>query len=204
MARLPRLTLAAHPHHVIQRGNNRQPICLDSEDFQFLKDVLAQAAQRYRVAVHAFVLMDNHFHLLVKPNAIGALSHAIGWLGQFYVRAFNLRHRHCGAMARALQILSGSGDYRWSSVPTHLARARSAHHSTPALPRDGERPLRARPCLSTMAGRRHRTRRPAAPKHICQPGTRARREGLQHMVETTLGRPATCRSRGRPRQVGLR
>ncbi len=86
MARLPRLTLAAHPHHVIQRGNNGQPICLDRENFQFLKDVLAQSAQRYHVAVHAFVLMDNHFHLLATPPTDDALPKMMQALGRSYVR----------------------------------------------------------------------------------------------------------------------
>ena len=98
MARLPRLTLAAHPHHVIQRGNNGQPICLDREDFQFLKDVLAQSAQRYHVAVHAFVLMDNHFHLLATPPTDDALPKMMQALGRSYVRYFNDRHLRTGTL----------------------------------------------------------------------------------------------------------
>ena len=98
MARLPRLTLAAHPHHVIQRGNNGQPICLDREDFQFLKDVLAQSAQRYHVAVHAFVLMDNHFHLLATPPTDDALPKMMQALGRSYVRYFNNRHGRTGTL----------------------------------------------------------------------------------------------------------
>jgi putative transposase len=98
MARLPRLTLAAHPHHVIQRGNNRQPICLDSADFQALKDVLAACAQRYQVAVHAFVLMDNHFHLLLTPPTDDALPKMMQALGRSYVRYFNDRHQRTGTL----------------------------------------------------------------------------------------------------------
>jgi putative transposase len=89
MARLPRLTLAAHPHHVIQRGNNRQPICLDSADFQTLKEVLGECARRYQVAVHAFVLMDNHFHLLATPQTAQGLPQMMQAVGRSYVRYFN-------------------------------------------------------------------------------------------------------------------
>ena len=67
MARLPRLTLPGHLHHVILRGNNRQPIFHGAEDFQALLALLVDNAQKYAVAVHAYVLMDNHFHLLVTP-----------------------------------------------------------------------------------------------------------------------------------------
>jgi putative transposase len=98
MARLPRLTLAAHPHHVIQRGNNRQPICMDAADFQVLKDVIAESARRYQVAVHAFVLMDNHFHLLVTPPTDEALPKMMQALGRSYVRYFNDRHQRSGTL----------------------------------------------------------------------------------------------------------
>lgn len=98
MARLPRLTLAAHPHHVIQRGNNRQSICLDRTDFQTLKDVLAASAQRHQVAVHAFVLMDNHFHLLATPPTDDALPKMMQTLGRSYVRYFNDRHQRTGTL----------------------------------------------------------------------------------------------------------
>ncbi|WP_294771744.1 transposase [uncultured Rhodoferax sp.] len=98
MARLPRLTLAAHPHHVVQRGNNRQPICLDAADFQTLKDVVAESAKRYHVAIHAFVLMDNHFHLLVTPPTDDALPKMMQALGRSYVRYFNDRHQRSGTL----------------------------------------------------------------------------------------------------------
>ncbi len=42
--------------------------------------------------------MDNHFHLLLTPDAVGTLSRAMGWIGQSYVQAFNLRHGRCGAL----------------------------------------------------------------------------------------------------------
>nr|WP_315473731.1 transposase [uncultured Rhodoferax sp.] len=98
MARLPRLTLAAHPHHVIQRGNNRQPICLDNADFQTLKDVLGECARQHQVAVHAFVLMDNHFHLLATPPTDEALPKMMQALGRSYVRYFNDRHQRSGTL----------------------------------------------------------------------------------------------------------
>ncbi len=98
MARLPRLTLAAHPHHIIQRGNNRQAICLDSADFHALKDALDTSAQRFQVAVHAFVLMDNHFHLLATPPTDEALPKMMQALGRNYVRYFNDRHLRSGTL----------------------------------------------------------------------------------------------------------
>lgn len=108
------------------------------------------AFRDHDIALHAFVLTDNHFHLLLTPGALGTLSLAMGRVGQSYVQAFNLRHMRCGALwqGRFGSCLVQSGrylltvmryielhpvraamvdrpqDYRWSSVHTHLTRAR--------------------------------------------------------------------------------
>ena len=68
MARLPRLTVAGYPHHVIQRGNDRQPIVRDDQDRQRLLDLWFEHARTFKVAIHAYVIMDNHFHLLATPE----------------------------------------------------------------------------------------------------------------------------------------
>lgn len=68
MARLPRLTLPGYPHHVVQRGNNGQPIFASAADYQTLLDLLDENARKFDVAIHAYVLMGNHFHLLATPQ----------------------------------------------------------------------------------------------------------------------------------------
>ena len=67
MARLSRLALAGVPCHVIQRGNNRQVTFFADEDYAVYLDKLQDYADKYQVAVHAYVLMTNHVHLLVTP-----------------------------------------------------------------------------------------------------------------------------------------
>jgi putative transposase len=89
MARLPRLTLANHPHHVIQRGNNRQPIFANAADYKTLLDLLEESAKKFEVAVHAYVLMSNHFHLLVTPQTAEGLPKMMQAVGRSYVRYFN-------------------------------------------------------------------------------------------------------------------
>ena len=98
MARLPRLTLPGHLHHVIQRGNNRQPIFQDGEDFQAMLALLADNALQHGVAVHAYVLMDNHFHLLVTPPSADALPQMMQAVGRRYVQYFNRRHARTGTL----------------------------------------------------------------------------------------------------------
>lgn len=98
MARLPRLSLAGHAHHVIQRGNNRQPIFSDSADRQTMLDLLDEHARKLDVALHAYVLMDNHFHLLVTPATSEALPSLMQAVGRRYVRYFNDRMQRTGTL----------------------------------------------------------------------------------------------------------
>ncbi|MDY0107530.1 MAG: transposase [Giesbergeria sp.] len=98
MARLPRLTLPGYPHHIIQRGNNRQAIFVDRQDYDTMLALLADNARTYGVAIHAYVLMGNHFHLLATPASAEALPRMMQAVGRSYVRAFNQRHGRSGTL----------------------------------------------------------------------------------------------------------
>jgi putative transposase len=98
MARLPRLTVAGYPHHVILRGNNRQAIFVDDQDRQDLLAMLAEYAAVEQVDVHAYVLMDNHLHLLLTPRKDGGMPRLMQALGRRYVRQFNRRHGRSGTL----------------------------------------------------------------------------------------------------------
>ncbi len=98
MARLPRLTVPGYPHHVIQRGNNRQAIFVDDTDREFMLGLLGEYAPACRVAVHAYVLMGNHLHLLATPEAADGLPKLMQSVGRRYVRHFNDRHGRTGTL----------------------------------------------------------------------------------------------------------
>jgi putative transposase len=98
MARQPRLTVAAYPHHVIQRGNDRQAIVRDDADRRRLLALWQEHAQTFQVAIHAYVIMDNHFHLLLTPSTDQALPQMMQSVGRAYVRYFNLRHQRSGTL----------------------------------------------------------------------------------------------------------
>jgi putative transposase len=98
MARLPRLTLAGYPHHIIQRGNNRQPIVVDPADREKLLGLIDEAARKFGVAIHSYVLMDNHFHLLATPQSAEGIPQAMQAIGRSYVRYFNDRHSRTGTL----------------------------------------------------------------------------------------------------------
>ncbi|MFZ3082218.1 REP-associated tyrosine transposase [Rhodoferax ferrireducens] len=98
MARLPRLTLPGYPHHIIQRGNNRQAIFATKADYQTMLDLLAENARKYDVAVHAYVLMSNHFHLLATPHTADGLPQMMQAVGRRYVRYFNDSQKRSGTL----------------------------------------------------------------------------------------------------------
>jgi putative transposase len=98
MARLARLSLPGLPHHIIQRGNNGQPIFKTSADYQRMLAILQEQAQEFQVAVHAYVLMDNHFHLLVTPQTEVGLSPMMQAVGRAYVRYFNDTYQRTGTL----------------------------------------------------------------------------------------------------------
>ena len=98
MARLPRLTLPGYPHHVIQRGNNGQPIFEETSDYEALLTMLHENSRKFGVALHAYVLMSNHFHLLATPDATDGLPRMMQGVGRSYVRYFNQRQRRTGTL----------------------------------------------------------------------------------------------------------
>jgi putative transposase len=90
--------LAGYAHHVIQRGNNRQAIFLTDEDRRFMLALLQEAAHIHQVAVHAYVLMSNHFHLLLTPQTDEGVPKMMQSVGRRYVRYFNDRTRRSGTL----------------------------------------------------------------------------------------------------------
>jgi putative transposase len=98
VARLPRLTLPGYPHHVIQRGNNRQTIFASPADYQALLDLLDENAKKFAVALHAYVLMGNHFHLLATPQTADGLPQMMQAVGRRYVRYFNDSQQRSGTL----------------------------------------------------------------------------------------------------------
>lgn len=98
MARRPRLVIAGYPHHLIVRGNNRQDIFLDDGDRRRFRALLGEVMGEAGVAIHGYVLMTNHVHLVVTPDDSAALSGAMQRLGRRYVRYFNDRHLRSGTL----------------------------------------------------------------------------------------------------------
>jgi putative transposase len=141
MPRLPRFFVPGLPLHVILRGNNRAPIFRAPEDCLFYRACLSNASRRHGVAIHAYVLMTNHVHVLATPASPTSMPKTMQAVGQVYVRYFNAIHERTGtlfegrykaaivdddgyllACMRYIElnpvragIVALPGDYRWSS-----------------------------------------------------------------------------------------
>lgn len=82
-------------YHVLSRGNERREIFRDEKDHLRFLDTLGRMVERFKLEVHAYVLMKNHFHLLIHTKEAN-LSRAIQWLEVSYSVWFNRRHQRSG------------------------------------------------------------------------------------------------------------
>lgn len=150
MPRRARVTIPGVAYHVVQRGNNRLPCFFSEPDYRFYLECLRAGAQRYRCAIHAYVLMTNHVHLLLSVDEPAGLSQLMRYVGSRYVQRINRVHERCGtlwesrfrssivqtekhlmACYRYIElnpvragIVEHPADYPWSSCIGHVTGAR--------------------------------------------------------------------------------
>ena len=98
MARLPRLVVPFQPHHIIQHGNDRQLIFREADDYQRFLAALKESAREFKVAIHAYVLMPNHLHLLASPSSAEGLAQMMQRVGRYYVPWYNAKYARTGSL----------------------------------------------------------------------------------------------------------
>lgn len=146
MARIARVVLPGYPHHITQRGNRRQDVFFQKNDYVYYLSELRRWCEHESIEIWAYCLMTNHVHLIVKPEKKSNLGKAIGETHRRYTRMINFRKGWRGYLwqgrfasfpmdeewlYRALAyvelnpVKAGMVDhpweYRWSSVHAHLA-----------------------------------------------------------------------------------
>jgi putative transposase len=152
MPRKQRMYQPGIPSHIVQRGNDRKPCFFEYENYLFFLDCLENAIRRYQVAVHAYVLMTNHIHLLMTPSTESGISRVMQLVGNRYVQYINKKYgrtgtlwegRHKASLVDAQRYLltcyryiemnpvragmvGHPGDYRWSSYRHHVGESRSS------------------------------------------------------------------------------
>ena len=151
MARALRIDIAGAWYHGMNRGHRGGALFLDDTDRRRFLGAVAELPERFGLEVHAFVLMDNHYHLLVRTRE-AHLSHAMRWLNVSYAVKFNWAHRCRGTVfqgrfksvliqqeSKAVEVLSRARkrtDYTWSGTWTYAGEVRYLY--------DGRRVLQER------------------------------------------------------------
>ncbi|MFC1829319.1 transposase [Thermodesulfobacteriota bacterium] len=147
MARPWRIEYEGALYHILSRGNQKQDIFLSDVDRRLFLDTLGEMTSRYDIDIYAYVLMNNHYHLLLKTH-LANLSKAMQWFGTTYTRRFNIRHDRVGHLFQGRYksfmvendayltqlscyihrnplragIIPRLAEYSWSSYPTYAYR----------------------------------------------------------------------------------
>ncbi|MEH2485893.1 transposase [Bradyrhizobium sp. AZCC 2230] len=145
MARLARVVIPGHPHHVTQRGNGRARTFFGDDDYALYRDLLATNCRAAGVEVWAWCLMPNHVHLILVPSDTDGLRRALArvhrsyagviqarrkrtghfWQGRFGAVAMDEDHlaaalRHVSLNPVRARLVKRAQDWRWSSTRAHL------------------------------------------------------------------------------------
>jgi len=95
MTRPLRIEFKGAVYHITSRGNARQAIFLDEKDFADFLRILSSVLKRYHFLLHAYCLMNNHYHLLME-TPYANLSKGMRQLNGLYTQRFNKRHQRVG------------------------------------------------------------------------------------------------------------
>jgi REP-associated tyrosine transposase len=112
MSRPWRIEYPGALYHVMSRGNERKPIFRDTDDRLLFLDLLGKASDRFDIEIYAYVLMTNHYHILLKTNESN-LSRSMQWFGATYTRRYNIHHKRSGHLfqGRFKSFLIQNDDY---------------------------------------------------------------------------------------------
>lgn len=230
MSRSPRITIPAYPHHIIQRGNNRQAMFFADDDYRFFIDCLRQAKSKCCSRIYAYVLMTNHIHLLVEPAEIGDLGRFMQSVGRRYVRYINAKYQRSGTLwegrfksaavsrdeylivcSRYIELnpvraglVTHPKDYRWSSYQ-HRAMGRSDNllDDDPWYTGLGTTAEERRARYGGWIESEINQGEWAEIRQSTQRGRLIGREAFQKQVEAMTGRRLAGESRGRPKKPAV-
>ena len=145
MPRQPRYFLSDYPQHIVIRGVNKQDTFFEPDDYEHFKRTLGYAVEKYGCAIHAYVLMTNHVHLLATPSHERSIPKVIQAIGRSYVQSLNRKYERTGTLWQGryksclvqddhyfltcqryielnpvrAEIVRHPRDYRWSSYHYH-------------------------------------------------------------------------------------
>jgi putative transposase len=98
MGRLLRYIFPGQPQHIIHRGNNSEVTFRADQDYKIYLAKLLEVCEKYRCDVHAYVLMENHTHLLLTPHTEQGVAKVMQILGHCYTQYFNMQYGRTGTL----------------------------------------------------------------------------------------------------------
>jgi putative transposase len=229
MARLPRLLLPGLPAHVYIRGNDGQAIFRTEGDRIYFHRCMVDRAREHGVAIHAYVWMTNHVHLLATGAEAGSISRLVQGMGRRYVSYFNYLHGRTGTLwegrfgsclvesdryflvchryvelnpVRA-GIAGGPGEYLWSSYRCNAQGVKDDLVTPHSLYMElGADELRRRANYRRLFAEDINPKALAAIRHSIRKGWALGGEKFCRWLEGEAGRPVQPRPPGRPRKIG--
>ncbi len=147
MPRVGRVVLPNYPHHIVQRGHNRQVVFAVDSDFEYYLETLSQWREVYGIRVYAWCLMTNPIHLVVEPpEEMALLGQLMKRLSGRQTRYVNRLDRRSGTLWESryksspiqtdeyllaciryvelnpvrAQVVADAQDYRWSSYQARM------------------------------------------------------------------------------------
>lgn len=122
MPRKPRVEFEGAVYHIVSRGNRQSAIYLDDKDCEIFLDTLDEACRRTGWRIHAYVLMGNHYHLLLEtPHA--NLVAGMKWLQGTYTQRFNSRHKVWGHLLQGRYkalLVDSANEHYFSTVSSYI------------------------------------------------------------------------------------
>ncbi|MEW6586277.1 MAG: transposase [Nitrospirota bacterium] len=98
MPRIARVCAKGYPHHITQRGNNKEQVFFDDEDRRFYLEVLRRYRNKHGIHILAYCLMGNHVHILGVPEKETSLAKGIGGPNLIYTQYINRKHNRSGRL----------------------------------------------------------------------------------------------------------
>jgi putative transposase len=146
MPRIARVCAAGYPHHITQRGNNKEKVFSDDEDRRFYLEVLQRYGNKHGIEILAYCLMGNHVHIFGVPDKDTSLAKGIGGTNLMYTQYINRKYNRSGrlwqnrffsaiveeepylwAVMRYIEqnpvrakIVKRAEEYQWSSAMAHV------------------------------------------------------------------------------------
>ena len=150
MPRLPRIIIEGCPHHITQRGNNKQNTFLEDEDYQTYLEFFEKYREKHNVGVIAYCPMPNHIHISALPTTTNSLAKSFKSCHMRYAQYFNRKYKRVGHLWQCrfyscpmeeihlystvkyiennpvrAKLVEKAEDWKWSSARSHLGIEKS-------------------------------------------------------------------------------